>query len=51
MDLLFAFEDRQQSGTADGGSLAPISRLLGVDTIWASGDVASSASAAPAPRS
>ncbi len=50
MDLLFAFEDRQQSGTADGDSVAPISRLLGVDTIWASGDVAYERFRSPRPE-
>ena len=38
MDLLYAFDDRFQSGTADPASVAAIARLLGADTIWLSGD-------------
>ncbi|MGI9052113.1 MAG: alpha-(1-_3)-arabinofuranosyltransferase domain-containing protein [Ilumatobacteraceae bacterium] len=40
MDLLYAFDDRIQSGAADPTSVAPIARLLGVDTIWLTGDAA-----------
>jgi len=40
MDLLYAFDDRFQEGTAEIPSVAPISRLLGVDTIWLPNDVA-----------
>ena len=38
MDLLYAFDDRFQNGTADPASVAAIARLLGADTIWLSGD-------------
>jgi arabinofuranan 3-O-arabinosyltransferase len=42
MDLLFALDDRVQDLTLDGESraIAPVARLLGVDTIWLSGDAA-----------
>ena len=50
MDVLFALDDRLQSGTADGGSMAPISRLLGVDTIWLTGDVAYERFRSPRPE-
>ena len=39
MDLAFALDDRLQEGTAEVAAFAPIARLLGVDTIWVSGDV------------
>jgi arabinofuranan 3-O-arabinosyltransferase len=39
MDLAFALDDRIQEGTLDPRSVAPIARLLGVDTVWVSGDV------------
>lgn len=39
MDLVFALDDRLQEGTLDPAAVAPIARLLGVDTIWVSGDV------------
>jgi arabinofuranan 3-O-arabinosyltransferase len=38
MDLLYAFDDRFQTGTADPVAVAPLARLMGVDTIWLSGD-------------
>ncbi|MFM8562415.1 MAG: alpha-(1-_3)-arabinofuranosyltransferase family protein [Acidimicrobiia bacterium] len=33
MDLLYALDDRFQDGTADPKEIAPIARLLGVDTV------------------
>ena len=39
MDLLFALDDRVQDGTLDPDAVAPIARLLGVDTIWLTNDV------------
>ena len=39
MELVFALDDRFQSGTFDVASLAPVARLLGVDTVWVAGDV------------
>ena len=35
MDLLYALDDRFQDGTLEPQSIAPIARLLGVDTVWA----------------
>ena len=40
MDLVFALDDRAQSGVLEPDSLAPVSRLLGVDTIWGANDAA-----------
>ena len=40
MDLVYALDDRLQSGVAEPASLAPIARLLGADTIWVTGDAA-----------
>jgi arabinofuranan 3-O-arabinosyltransferase len=40
MDLLYAFDERFQSGTVDRGSVAPIARLFGADTIWLANDAA-----------
>jgi arabinofuranan 3-O-arabinosyltransferase len=40
MDLFYALDDRIQSGALDPGALAPVARLLGVDTVWLTGDVA-----------
>ncbi len=40
MDLLFALDDRFQEGTFEPASLAPVSRLLGADTVWLSNDTA-----------
>lgn len=38
MDLLFAFDDRVQDGVLEPPALAPISRLLGVGTVWLTND-------------
>ena len=40
MDLLYALDDRFQDGTAEAEAVAPIARLLGVDTIWLANDIA-----------
>ncbi len=40
MDLLFALDDRVQGDTIEPDAVVAVSRLLGVDTIWVSGDVA-----------
>jgi arabinofuranan 3-O-arabinosyltransferase len=40
MDLLYAFDNRVQSGTLDSASIAPIARLLGADTVWLTNDAA-----------
>lgn len=40
MDLLYALDDRVQSGQLDPASLAPVARLLTVDRLWVSGDIA-----------
>ena len=40
MDLLFALDDRFQTGTVDPAEIAPVARLLGADTIWLTGDAA-----------
>ena len=40
MDLLFALDDRFQSGTVEPDAIAPVARLLGADTIWLTGDAA-----------
>ena len=40
MDLIYALDDRFQEGTAEVAGLAPIARLLGVDTIWLANDIA-----------
>ena len=40
MDLLYALDNRVQSGTLDIRSLAPVSRLLAADEIWVSNDLA-----------
>ena len=40
MDLVFALDDRFQDGVVDIAAIAPIARLLGVDTIWVTDDVA-----------
>lgn len=39
MDLVFALDDRFQEGTLEPGAVAAVARLLGVDTVWVSGDV------------
>jgi arabinofuranan 3-O-arabinosyltransferase len=40
MDLLYAFDNRIQSGTLEPASIAPIARLLGADTVWLTNDAA-----------
>ncbi len=40
MDLLYALDDRIQDGVFETGSIAAIARLLGVDTIWLTNDIA-----------
>jgi arabinofuranan 3-O-arabinosyltransferase len=40
MDLLYALDDRIQDGTLEPESLAPVARLLGVDTVWVTNDSA-----------
>ncbi len=40
MDLVFALDDRFQDGVAEPAAIAPVARLLGVDTVWITGDVA-----------
>jgi len=40
MDLLYALDDRVQTGTLDAAALAPIARFLGVDTVWLANDLA-----------
>lgn len=40
MDLLYALDDRAQSGTLDPQSIAPIARLLAADTVFVSNDMA-----------
>ena len=40
MDLVFALDDRFQDGTAEPASIPPVARLLGVDTVWVTGDIA-----------
>jgi arabinofuranan 3-O-arabinosyltransferase len=40
MDLLYALDNRFQAGTIDPAAIAPIARLLGVDTIWVADDLA-----------
>jgi arabinofuranan 3-O-arabinosyltransferase len=40
MDLVFALDDRFQTDTIEPRSVAAVSRLLGVDTVWVSGDIA-----------
>lgn len=39
MDLLFGLDDRFQNDTVEPEAVAAVSRLLGVDTVWVSGDV------------
>jgi arabinofuranan 3-O-arabinosyltransferase len=38
MDLLYALDDRIQEGVLDPAALAPVLRLLGVDTVWLTND-------------
>ena len=40
MDLLFALDDRVQDLTLGPDAVAPVSRLLGADTVWLSNDAA-----------
>ena len=40
MDLLYALDDRFQSGIVEPASIAPVARLLGADTVWVTGDAA-----------
>jgi arabinofuranan 3-O-arabinosyltransferase len=40
MDLLYALDDRAQSGVLDPQAIAPVARLFGADTIWVSNDMA-----------
>ena len=40
MDLLYALDDRFQSGVIEPSAIAPIARLLGADTVWVTGDAA-----------
>ena len=40
MDVLYALDNRFQAGTVEPDSVAPVARLLGVDTIWVSNDLA-----------
>ena len=40
MDLLYALDDRFQTGTVEPAAIAPVARLLGADTIWLTGDAA-----------
>jgi arabinofuranan 3-O-arabinosyltransferase len=40
MDLLYALDDRIQDGVFEPSSLAPVSRWLGVDTVWVANDLA-----------
>ncbi len=39
MDLLYALDDRFQTGIAEPAAIAPIARLFGADTIWAPNDI------------
>jgi arabinofuranan 3-O-arabinosyltransferase len=40
MDLLYALDDRIQDGVVEPEAIAPVARLLGVDTIWVTNDLA-----------
>jgi arabinofuranan 3-O-arabinosyltransferase len=40
MDLLFALDDRFQTGSVEIDAVAPIARLFGADTVWLPGDAA-----------
>ena len=40
MDLLYAFDNRFQTGAIDPDSIAAVSRFLAVDTIWLANDLA-----------
>jgi arabinofuranan 3-O-arabinosyltransferase len=38
MDLLYALDNRAQSGVLDPAAIAPIARLFGADTVWVTND-------------
>lgn len=40
MDLLYAFDDRIQTGVLEPASIAPVARLLGADVVWLTNDAA-----------
>ena len=40
MDLIYALDNRFQEGVAEPAEIAPIAKLLGVDTIWLPNDAA-----------
>jgi arabinofuranan 3-O-arabinosyltransferase len=40
MDLLYALDDRTQSGALDPAAIAPVARLFAADTIWVANDMA-----------
>ena len=40
MDLLYALDNRVQTGTVDTRSIAPVARLLAADRVWLSNDLA-----------
>ncbi|HWM18888.1 MAG TPA: alpha-(1-_3)-arabinofuranosyltransferase family protein [Ilumatobacteraceae bacterium] len=50
MDLLYALDDRLQSGIAESAALAPVARLFGVDTIWAPNDIRTDRFRSPRPE-
>ncbi|MGH9135210.1 MAG: alpha-(1-_3)-arabinofuranosyltransferase domain-containing protein, partial [Ilumatobacteraceae bacterium] len=39
MDLLYALDDRFQSGIAETASIAPVARLFGADVLWVPNDI------------
>lgn len=49
MDLLWAFDNRLQDGTAEPESVAAVARLLGADRIWSANDVDSDRYQTPRP--
>ena len=50
MDTIYALDDRFQEGTAELGSVAPIARLFGADTIWLPNDAAFERFRSPRPE-
>jgi arabinofuranan 3-O-arabinosyltransferase len=50
MDLLYALDDRFQTGTVEPAEIAPVARLLGADTIWVTGDAAFERFGTPRPE-
>lgn len=40
MDLLYALDDRAQSGILEAAAIAPVARWLGADVVWVPGDLA-----------